>query len=264
MQGLPKQGVLQRRDGTWYEGGWENGASAGTGTLKKFQADGAVYFGAVEGGVAQGHGTRRAKNGSSYTGEWKDGLPEGRGKEVAADLSSYDGAWLAGRRQGQGVWRRANPGWTDATVYENIQGHFEDGVPEGPCEVSCDDGSVMDITYQKGRPLIGRDPHQKGSKAVTVRWGDAAAWTGWMDDGLLDSKKASKEGLATGTLAVSAGTVEGQFRHRLGNAVLRWPKYFPAKYAIRTQRVAYRGGCSGFPRCQVQSAISLPLRGSTW
>ena len=49
----------------------------------------------------------------------------------------------------------------------------------------------------------------------------APSQEGWFDEGLLDGKAASLKGKATGTLTVSSGTIEGEFRHRLGNAVVK-------------------------------------------
>ena len=49
----------------------------------------------------------------------------------------------------------------------------------------------------------------------------APSQEGWFDEGLLDGKAASLKGKATGTLTVSSGTIAGEFRHRLGNAVVK-------------------------------------------
>ena len=61
-----------------------------------------------------------------------------------------------------------------------------------------------------------------GSREVTVNWPSLnASWAGWFDDGIFDSKQASKQLTATGTLTLAAGTITGEFRHRLGNGVIK-------------------------------------------
>jgi|EP01043_Picozoa_sp_COSAG02_P043282 hypothetical protein len=61
-----------------------------------------------------------------------------------------------------------------------------------------------------------------GSREVKVTWPSLnASWVGWLDDGIFDSKDASKQLKATGTLTLAVGTIEGEFRHRLGNGVIK-------------------------------------------
>ena len=61
-----------------------------------------------------------------------------------------------------------------------------------------------------------------GSREVTVTWpSNNVSWVGWFDEGIFDSKDASKQLKATGTLTLAAGTIEGEFRHRLGNGVIK-------------------------------------------
>jgi hypothetical protein len=164
-------------------------------------------------------------------------------------------------------------------------GEFLEGVPVGGCEVRCDDHSVMEVAYQEGAPLVGRDPHRQGHQPVRIRWDGGGggcsrvlriapplplllmmlmmhrsilteihlchacsdhdiedayppvsprpatkivrglprpdsgwsrasdmSWEGWLDAGLLDSKKASAAGVATGVLTVPSGVIEGEFR----------------------------------------------------
>ena len=115
-----------------------------------------------------------------------------------------------------------------------------------------------DEETSSGKPKIGRDPHQResggyapllraavavtclnwtpnlsglsyhcarctgGSREVTVNWPSLnASWKGWFDEGIFDSKEKSKQLTATGTLTLAAGTITGEFRHRLGNGVIK-------------------------------------------
>lgn len=130
-------------------------------------------------------------------------------------------------------------------------------MPVGECKLRCDDESVMTIFYRQekakgtaavvSKPLIGRDPHNSGSKPVKIVWatgitapvqmrssticiddkmpaytnGDVITFEGWFDNNLLDSKTNSAKGLATGVLRTPAGTIQGDFRHRLGNGALK-------------------------------------------
>jgi hypothetical protein len=74
-----------------------------------------------------------------------------------------------------------------------------------------------------------------GSREVKVTWPSKnVSWVGWFDDGIFDSKDASKQLKATGTLTLAAGTIEGEFRHRLGNGVIKVRRFIlPSNLQVR-------------------------------
>ena len=124
INGVPVNGVLQCKNGTWYEGAWVDGKVAGNGRLTRTTTD-YSYCGDVMNGVAEGHGTRRANNGSTYVGSWKDGLPHGQGRESGGVRGwFYEGEWRNGKWHGKGVWRRSAPGWPTDKVRDSIDSYL--------------------------------------------------------------------------------------------------------------------------------------------
>jgi len=91
--GIRKQGKITWKDGSSYEGFFEN---------DKFNGKGKYNWG----------------NQKQYEGEWKDGKMNGKGKLIYSDGSYYEGDFINGKKSGQGkyVWEKDKyyiGGWKD-------------------------------------------------------------------------------------------------------------------------------------------------------
>lgn len=94
-------GVYTWKNGTTYEGQWENGGFHGHGTM--IESNGNTYVGDFQAGIKHGHGTYAFTNGNQYEGEWTNGEMHGVGTYHYNDGLVYHGQFEHNMRHGQGT-----------------------------------------------------------------------------------------------------------------------------------------------------------------
>ena len=70
-------GKLLMKDGSYYEGKFENGEISGSG-IRKWTATGNVYEGEFLKGELNGNGMMKYGNGTVYEGEWNENMKQGK------------------------------------------------------------------------------------------------------------------------------------------------------------------------------------------
>ena len=70
-------GKLLMKDGSYYEGEFNNGEISGSGT-RKWTATGNIYEGEFYKGELNGKGIMKYGNGSVYEGDWYENMRQGR------------------------------------------------------------------------------------------------------------------------------------------------------------------------------------------
>ncbi|KAK4083612.1 uncharacterized protein Triagg1_1274 [Trichoderma aggressivum f. europaeum] len=107
------KGVMRYKDGTMYEGEWDNGIYSGHG---KYTTKTAEYAGMWSKGVKAGHGKLTTSDGRVYDGWFEAGRRSGAGTQKNSKTgSSYSGQWKKNVPFGKGVWRWANGDWMEGT-----------------------------------------------------------------------------------------------------------------------------------------------------
>ena len=76
-------GIQNWKDGTKYEGSWDNDKANGKGKIT--HANGDTYQGDWKDDQAHGIGLFISKDGTSYQGEWRNDLQNGKGTETWPD-----------------------------------------------------------------------------------------------------------------------------------------------------------------------------------
>lgn len=106
LEGVPHgKGKEKMSDGSVFEGVYFGGTrKEGKITWK----DGSSYEGFFENDKFSGHGKYNWGNKRQYEGEWKDGKMNGKGKLTYLDGSYYEGEFINGKKCGQGkyVWEK--------------------------------------------------------------------------------------------------------------------------------------------------------------
>ena len=110
-------GVQQWDWGAWFAGNFADDVPQGVGCFR--YADGAVYEGSVENGVAHGWGLLR-ESARHYLGRFRLGVPSGRGV-----LQYASGQTAQTKTQD----RAAGPGWGDGAAGMDVAGDAGDGGP---------------------------------------------------------------------------------------------------------------------------------------
>jgi hypothetical protein len=103
----------------------------------------AEYYGDLENGRADGHGTYFDKTGLRYVGAWRNGAMEGYGRLTFPSTDEYVGAFRAGKADGIGRY-------TDATG-EIFDGTFVGGVREGGGTTKLVNGNSYRSNWVNGR-----------------------------------------------------------------------------------------------------------------
>jgi len=116
-------GKLLMKDGSYYEGKFENGEISGSG-IRKWTATGNVYEGEFLKGELNGNGMMKYGNGTVYEGEWNENMKQGEGELTTADGKVYKGSFYKNKKHGDGIEIGRNGeiyegGW----VYGSKQGH---------------------------------------------------------------------------------------------------------------------------------------------
>ncbi|MEM9819428.1 MAG: hypothetical protein AAF985_00090 [Bacteroidota bacterium] len=137
------QGTFVAKDGTVWEGEWENDVLQGTVILRKNTGD--VYEGEIRNYQRHGYGTYRWRNsGNLFEGDWKNDQRDGKAKyTIAKSGRRFEGTYIDNRIHGTGTWF-----YPDGTT---LQGHFNRGTKEGRFTVKAPDGTSQQCTYERGR-----------------------------------------------------------------------------------------------------------------
>lgn len=92
------------KDGTTYEGNWNNNVMEGNGKLTT--PDGDIYEGNFENGKKNGKGKYNFSNGDIYEGEFKNDIMNGTGKYTFADGDTYEGEFSNNKFNGNGTYTK--------------------------------------------------------------------------------------------------------------------------------------------------------------
>ena len=111
-------GIETWRDGTRYEGAFENGLRHGQGVYD--YADGNHYEGAWRGGLRHGQGIQTWSGGQRYEGAFENDARHGQGAYDFADGRRHEGGWRKSKRHGPGVEIAADGQRTEG-VWEDDQ-----------------------------------------------------------------------------------------------------------------------------------------------
>lgn len=160
---LPQNVEKTFANGDTYLGGWKGGLPEGQGLYR--WRDGSFYEGGWLEGAKHGIGKYVWPSGAVYQGEWLHGCMHGYGTLEAPDGSSYQGGWAKDVKQGLGTKIYAN-----GDVYEGLWKH---GKPDGPGRYRWRDGNEYDGEWKMGRM------HGQG----TFVWKSGERYDGEWEDG---------------------------------------------------------------------------------
>uniref|UniRef100_H3AVE3 MORN repeat containing 1 n=2 Tax=Latimeria chalumnae TaxID=7897 RepID=H3AVE3_LATCH len=161
-------GKLVMKDGSFYEGQFENGEINGNG-FRFWAATGNSYsgqfhFGELHGygvmkygiggkyegefsyGMQEGHGVLMDREGQTFQGSFHNNKRHGEGKITFLNGDQYEGDWVMDQRQGHGVLCCA-----DGSVYE---GQWRNDVFGGQGTMIHCSGVVYDGLWINGRPSV--------------------------------------------------------------------------------------------------------------
>ncbi|GAA4823239.1 hypothetical protein GCM10023331_04610 [Algivirga pacifica] len=151
------RGVLHYADGSTYEGYFAYGKKHGYGVFT--WADGDKYTGGFKEGKMHGRGVLEQTDGSVHTGIWREGKSNGEGDHVYADGSKYIGEWKDNLRHGKGIMLYA-----DGRIE---QGKWMNG-DYLPCDCSKESYAVMDAFKDADAVFVG--------KVISVETADDASF----------------------------------------------------------------------------------------
>lgn len=126
MDDSPLNGKYYFKDGTIYDGSFQNWNFHGFGSMKWPNGD--LYVGNFVNGSRSGKGRYTFASGGYYDGDWFNGNRHGQGENVYSDNVKYVGTYLNDKRDGYGVQEYTN-GW----VYK---GYFKEDKINGQGEYS--------------------------------------------------------------------------------------------------------------------------------
>jgi hypothetical protein len=143
------RGKATYANGGTYEGMWRKGVVEGEGVYKL--ASGDVLTGTFVNGLLTGTGSIAYASGVKYHGEVQNGAPHGQGELEYTDGAKYTGAFIAGRASGFGK-----------TIYPNgnvYEGEHLGSAAHGRGKLTGSDGSVLEGQWQ-GNALNGECSYQ--------------------------------------------------------------------------------------------------------
>lgn len=94
------EATLHAANGDVYTGTFRGGIADGQGYVR--YRDGAQYEGGMRMGMRSGNGEMLYANGNDYSGQWKDNEPDGFGTKTYMLGGRYVGGWTRGKQSGQG------------------------------------------------------------------------------------------------------------------------------------------------------------------
>lgn len=124
-------GKFKMRDGSYYEGEFNEGEINGTGT-RYWSHNQNVYEGQFDQGEMNGMGVMKFGNGDQYEGQWADNKMQGEGTFKYANGDVYKGTFYKHKRHGEGGWNsnegeKYTGGWINNMKHGNGKFHFKDG-----------------------------------------------------------------------------------------------------------------------------------------
>jgi hypothetical protein len=132
--------VLERQDGSRYEGEYDHANNLIEGRGKATYPNGSVYEGMWHKGVIDGEGVYKLANGDVQTGTFAQGLLTGTGSIEYASGAKYTGAFTAGTLSGFGTAVYAN-----GNVYE---GEYLGNAAHGAGKLTSSDGRVLEGQWE--------------------------------------------------------------------------------------------------------------------
>lgn len=129
-----QKGTFVFADGSVYEGKREKGLAEGNG--KRIFPDGSVYEGQFRQGFFEGYGILAEKEQGRYEGNFDKDKREGQGRQIFINNDVYEGNWTNGLQHGQGK-----------CVYKNgssYEGNWANGKREGKGKVIIPNSFIYD------------------------------------------------------------------------------------------------------------------------
>ena len=119
-----KNGIMEYKDGSRYEGEWNNDKQYGKGIFTKNISNNNInltlvkYIGDFVNDKKEGNGIALYSNGDKYEGEWKNNKQYGKGIVIYSTGGRYEGEWANGKFNGLGIYYLRNG--------EKYEGKFKD------------------------------------------------------------------------------------------------------------------------------------------
>ncbi|OMJ85428.1 hypothetical protein SteCoe_13271 [Stentor coeruleus] len=194
------------KDGSLYEGYWENDKANGRGRL--IHSNGDVYEGEWVNDKAHGHGIYIHSDGAKYEGTWENDKQHGQGSETWPDGAKYQGQYINGQKHGFGKFE-----WADGSIYE---GEFRENNIHGTGTYVWSDGrkfvgdwkdNKMDgkglFTWSDGRSYEGEYIDDKKQGFGIFIWPDGRRYEGYWLNGKQEGR---------GTYVTPQGSREGEWK----------------------------------------------------
>lgn len=204
-----KKGRTRYKDGTVYEGTYNQDKRDGTGTCH--YPDGSVYEGTWLNDVREGRGVLTYKDGSYYKGEWKNNLRHGRGVLDIVGEAHYEGVFECGDYHGAGTLK------TPSFYYD---GMFVKGVFHGSGKLTTEE-----YTY------AGEFADGKQTGQGRIEYKDGAVYVGRFLDGLYDG--AGRLLLPDGGI-YEARFSSGKIEDRAAHYVTKGSNKYPSRHTVNT------------------------------
>ncbi|XP_046329297.1 MORN repeat-containing protein 1-like isoform X1 [Haliotis rufescens] len=131
-------GRLVMKDGTFYEGLFENGEIQGHG-YKYFATSGCKYTGQFQRGELHGYGIMQYKDGTMFEGEWAHNRKQGFGVLKTGENSTYEGDFVGSMRHGDGTM--IYDGVYKASNGDRYDGNWVMDKRQGQGHLICRDGT---------------------------------------------------------------------------------------------------------------------------
>lgn len=126
-------GKLLMKDGSFYEGQFDNGEISGHG-YRKWASSGNQYTGQFIMGELNGQGIMEYGNGKRYEGGWANNMRQGEGKLIEAGGSVYEGSFYKNNRHGEGCQTFSNG--------DQYEGDWVNNTRQGHGVMKYNDGSI--------------------------------------------------------------------------------------------------------------------------
>ncbi|CAC5419856.1 unnamed protein product [Mytilus coruscus] len=138
-------GKLLLKDGTYYEGQFNQGEITGTG-FKFFSATKCKYKGQFVKGEMHGRGIMEFPDSSEYEGNFVHNRKNGYGI-MRTPLTQYDGGYQSNMRHGEGRMVYAPMRFDKTSNGDRYEGYWVADKRHGPGVLHCADGSIFDGNF---------------------------------------------------------------------------------------------------------------------
>ena len=165
---LSGRGILMQKDGSKYNGTFENNIFTGVG--RYIDKEGTLYEGYFKNGKLDGRATKKMLNGSLYIGDFVNGVREGRGKEETNE-HVYEGQFSKDNKNGKGklIYKLLN---------DSYEGDFVDNLITGVGTYRWTNGETYVGSF------VGGKMHGKG----IYRWPDGGVYEGEYTNNIKEGK----------------------------------------------------------------------------